>query len=534
MANEYQLSYTASEINEKLGKIENHEVSIAKLNDDIAVERARINSLTNLEEGSTTGDAELQDIRVGYDGTTYTSAGEAVRRQVNDINDYIDTTLFDSMYNKIVTVDAVYLTGPATYGFLLPMDDTYVVRNKEVTIYCPVFKNQTVKQMPMINNGANTAGTNTNAIFNEKGYYTFTVPRYDQGVTHIRFVCFDISATEYDKMYVVESADGIVERIESLEENLTTTQKDIKTMEYGINDSVDSKIAQAVNKDLKILFASDIHLGIEEQTTDEIRWGYTDDERMNILIEKIKYENSLGTIDCIVFAGDQVSNSLLPDAINRIEKDFLPEFIERMKEIGIPFYCTNGNHELYTDEKWRNLFGYGSNYIISIKDYDIIVLNNFTDISTTIPTSTGYLQSDIDEATKTSILNYLNDSDKSNAIVVSHFVGTDTVQKPNTEAVISHEKVLCVIDGHCHTFAAGTIAGKPHYNCGNFSTDTTAGSYFSYRIFKDEDGLVQSYAVKPECDYVVDGENVSVEYTKTYSHTFKDESVNYGIDVIKL
>lgn len=57
--------------------------------DAIAVERARVNNLITLAEGSTTGDAELIDIRVGYDGTTYASAGTAVREQVSDINDAI-------------------------------------------------------------------------------------------------------------------------------------------------------------------------------------------------------------------------------------------------------------------------------------------------------------------------------------------------------------------------------------------------------------------------------------------------------------
>ena len=76
MATEYKLSYTANEINTKIGKIDD-------LSDEIAVERARIDQFVALEEGSTTGDAELADIRISYDGTIYPTAGEAVRGQFN-------------------------------------------------------------------------------------------------------------------------------------------------------------------------------------------------------------------------------------------------------------------------------------------------------------------------------------------------------------------------------------------------------------------------------------------------------------------
>lgn len=54
---------------------------IKALEGQVSVERNRITNLATLTEGSTTGDAELIDARVGYDGTVFPSLGEAVRGQ---------------------------------------------------------------------------------------------------------------------------------------------------------------------------------------------------------------------------------------------------------------------------------------------------------------------------------------------------------------------------------------------------------------------------------------------------------------------
>lgn len=59
---------------------------------DDSVLVARMDSFTNLAEGSTTGDAELIDGRTGADGVTYTNIGSAIRGQVTDLKSALSKT----------------------------------------------------------------------------------------------------------------------------------------------------------------------------------------------------------------------------------------------------------------------------------------------------------------------------------------------------------------------------------------------------------------------------------------------------------
>lgn len=59
---------------------------ITNMDGEIDTLKSRMNTFSSLKEGSTTGDAELADIRVGADGETYDSAGEAVRGQVERLH----------------------------------------------------------------------------------------------------------------------------------------------------------------------------------------------------------------------------------------------------------------------------------------------------------------------------------------------------------------------------------------------------------------------------------------------------------------
>lgn len=98
-------------------QIEANTRNIATNTNDIAVLDGRVDELTTLPEGSTTGDAELADIRVGADGTVYENAGEAVRTQIADVKadltaheEYAEQYIGSYQSTSYVTTSGIYLS----------------------------------------------------------------------------------------------------------------------------------------------------------------------------------------------------------------------------------------------------------------------------------------------------------------------------------------------------------------------------------------------------------------------------------------
>lgn len=108
---------------------------------DLDVERKRINSFTSLASGSTTGDAELIDGRIGADGYNYNNIGESIRTQykmlnkdIDNINEGKDTIRF--VESDLEFGNIVYSTGVLENHSIIKRTKNYIILEvgEEITV----------------------------------------------------------------------------------------------------------------------------------------------------------------------------------------------------------------------------------------------------------------------------------------------------------------------------------------------------------------------------------------------------------------
>ena len=184
--NAIQNQAVTREIVQLKATVTKHTDKITALDSKLNFESKRITNLASLKDGSTSGDAELIDARVSYDGTVYGSAGDAVRAQATGIaptrmhlsgdiwkgtevettvvsNKFYVLTIKGSLPNEIVTTNGIgMVTFPCVSGdkyliyygktintadyanHFIPLkeDGTCAVDNNKITNYVELYNSE--------------------------------------------------------------------------------------------------------------------------------------------------------------------------------------------------------------------------------------------------------------------------------------------------------------------------------------------------------------------------------------------------------
>lgn len=159
---------------------------------------ARIDSFEALTDGSTTGDAELQDIRVEVGGITATSAGTAVRQQITDrLNDVANL----SSFGEFIDLSGVQVTN----GHYIKADGTIGTNASAMyTDYIPIppeVASVTVNRVLYVPNGTGYAQNNMVFWYNENykliaktdTYFGKTLTSRSTSYLNVRYIRVNLS-----------------------------------------------------------------------------------------------------------------------------------------------------------------------------------------------------------------------------------------------------------------------------------------------------------------------------------------------------
>lgn len=186
-----------------------------ELEGEIIVERERINNIVELPEGSTTGDAELADIRVGANGTTYQTAGDAVRGQFSEVQSEFLSIINDNPNSLNL---GTFVQGTIGDGDGGNYSSSTTIRTQDY-IELPIFSKYRVK-----------------CDYN----YKFTIHTYDSSKTYI--------ASSYWKTddYIIDNTTGDIGYIRikiTGRNNETVTPSDTTGIQVLIDNELSDKIS---------------------------------------------------------------------------------------------------------------------------------------------------------------------------------------------------------------------------------------------------------------------------------------------------
>lgn len=277
------------------------------LKEEYDVLEARMNQFTSLQEGSTTGDAELQDIRVGSDGKTYDTAGDAVRGQIGELKGDLANIIYKGLINGFDKDNTVggYLSNNGNVN----SDSRYVTSD-----YFDVHENKTYYALQMVgtvkyDNVSYICFYDSSKTFITGGYFNASSCTSPNGSKYARVT---FPSDETIKARCMFTSVEIPDKYYPFGYEYSIITKDVSELKTNVSELKTSKFENRLyGKSMAILGDSMAkgHTLAEEQT-----WAYKIASRNNMTYQKVAVNGAFITTG----HGDSADANCLLQQLSRI------------------------------------------------------------------------------------------------------------------------------------------------------------------------------------------------------------------------
>lgn len=534
--------------------------SMSEQNDKINVLNSRMDTFTSLPDGSTAGDAELQDIRIGYNGKVYHSAGDAVRMQVSDLKEGLSQLSGEiaEKFTKSKNILQLYTEEISSLGVTVNFDGNTIIidgtttegGNVNLFDYISFMENDTNYMFSVrYVSGSLTAIPNVALI----GMYTKETATllnnldikdvYTNGFAEILINSSDVKTYQYPRITL--SGPGITFnnlRLQvMLEEGTETSAFDDygnfrlsdkapyytkNEVDYLIEENSATDVYMEKGKGLRIAVATDLHCGSDCGGYYNGVWqssadftGMTYQERMQLFVDSVNKENRVKPIDMLLITGDiSVNGESTGDVII-----YLKEFINDYAcQLDMPVFFVRGNHDPYTNEDWKEVVGYDIEFSIETDDYYFICLDSYKveESGEEVPytgfdtESMNFFKSEIQKAGNKKIF------------VCSHYFNENDGNEEFWREFYTNPNIIGRIEGHAHMWLNAWTSAS--YDGVTYQKYRANSGGFCYPTTKWEDGISNTANL---CGFRIIESDADAQKLYTYQIQPAHSYTGIGIDL---
>ena len=210
-------------------------------------------------------------------------------------------------------------------------------------------------------------------------------------------------------------------------------------------------------KTCRVLLVSDMHYTTQESPA-ELKlkfpdantsiaagdaFGHTQREKIEKVFEGIAYEDAKEPLDAVFVLGDL---SIDDYNFRNLPINFCERFkIDCLDRLRCPSFVLAGNHDSYPDELWRDIFGCGRQYSVTVADQVFIMLDTFRACPASGASGAQYTPVDTDF-----LRGELEKYRGKNIFLCSHFFRVGDESDAFKRLVRESEDIICLFCGHTH------------------------------------------------------------------------------------